>query len=170
MTQLPEPGPRYEVAPALLDYLDYFRSTVSRKVLELSAADRSSSAVPTGWTPEGLLTHLLFMERRWIVWGFCGEDVLEPWGDSTPDGGWRAVPNRSVEQLVQELAEQGSLTRRIVTAAALTDAAIPGGRFSHDAGPPPTLLSILLHVEQEYARHVGHLDIACEILAGVTGE
>ncbi len=26
------------------------------------------------------------------------------------------------------------------------------------------------HVQQEYARHAGHLDIACEILAGVTGE
>lgn len=112
MTELPEPGPRHEVAPALLEYLDYFRSMVSRKVLELSTADRGRSVVPTGWTPEGLLTHLLFMERRWIVWGFCGEDVAEPWGDSGPDEGWRALPDRTVEQLVQELAEQGRLTSR----------------------------------------------------------
>lgn len=170
MTQLPEPGPRYEVAPALLEYLDYFRSMVSRKVVELSAADRGASAVPTGWTPEELLTHLLFMERRWIVWGFCGEDVAEPWGDSAPDGGWRALPDRTVEHLVQGLVEQGAVTRRIVTGAALTDAASLGGRFTAGAGPTPTLLSILLHVQQEYARHAGHLDVACEILAGVTGE
>ncbi len=137
MTELPEPGPRHEVAPALLEYLDYFRSMVSRKVLELSTADRGRSVVPTGWTPEGLLTHLLFMERRWIVWGFCGEDVAEPWGDSGPDEGWRALPDRTVEQLVQELAEQGRLTRQIVTGATLTDVASPGGRFSAEAGPPP---------------------------------
>lgn len=170
MTQFPEPGPRYDVAPSLLEYLDYFRGAVSGKVLQLSAADRSSSAVPTGWTPEALLTHLLFMERRWIVWGFCGKDVPEPWGDTRPGGGWRALPGRSIEQLVEQLAEQGALTRQVVTAAQLTDEASRGGRFSDQAGPAPSLLSILLHVNQEYARHAGHLDVACEILAGITGE
>lgn len=147
------------------------------RVARLTRSERASPHpvcififVPTGWTPEGLLTHLLSMERRWIVWGFCGEDVAEPWGDSGPDGGWRALPDRTVEQLVQELVEQGTLTRQIVTGATLTDVASPGGRFSAEAGPTPTLLSILLHVQQEYTRHAGHLDIACEILAGVTGE
>lgn len=36
MTRFPEPGPRYDTAPALLDYLDYFRGAVSRKVLQLT--------------------------------------------------------------------------------------------------------------------------------------
>src|SRR3712207_7161739 len=26
------------------------------------------------------------MERRWFVWGFLGEQVDEPWGDSRGDG------------------------------------------------------------------------------------
>lgn len=90
-------------------------------------------------------------------------------GRLAADGGWRALPERSIEELVEQLAEQGELTRRTVTAAQLTDEASRGGRFSDEAGPTPTLLSILFHVQQEYAGHPGHLDIACEILAGVTG-
>ncbi|HEX6935423.1 MAG TPA: DUF664 domain-containing protein, partial [Actinomycetes bacterium] len=34
----------------------------------------------------------------------------------------------------------------------------------------PTLIRILFHLLQEYARHVGHLDIARELLDGTTGE
>ena len=36
--------------------------------------------------------------------------------------------------------------------------------------PPATLERVLLHVMQEYARHLGHLDIVAELGGGVTGE
>lgn len=170
MVGFPEPGPKQDVSTAILEYLDYFRDMVTRKVFSLSPADRERSAVPTGWTPEELLTHLLYMERRWVVWGFCGEGIEEPFADSPPTGGWRADPDRTLEELADQLARQGRTTRRVVLGAALTDPARRGGRFSTEAGPTPTLLSILLHLNQEYARHAGHLDVACEILAGITGE
>ena len=43
-----------------------------------------------------------------------------------------------------------------------------GGRFGAD--DRPTLNWILFHVLQEYARHTGHLDVARELIDGVTGE
>lgn len=36
--------------------------------------------------------------------------------------------------------------------------------------PIPTLAWILLHVLQEYARHVGQLDVVRELLDGSVGE
>jgi hypothetical protein len=42
-----------------------------------------------------------------------------------------------------------------------------GGRFSSD---PPTLGWILAHLLQEYARHVGHLDVVRELIDGSVGE
>ena len=35
---------------------------------------------------------------------------------------------------------------------------------------PPTLERILLHLIQEYARHLGHLDIVSELAGGSLGE
>jgi hypothetical protein len=53
-------------------------------------------------------------------------------------------------------------TREIVAAAGLTDPAGTGGRFPIGEEPPP-LIRILFHLLQEYARHVGHLDVAREL-------
>jgi hypothetical protein len=45
----------------------------------------------------------------------------------------------------------------------------PGPRFD-SAKKPPSLVAILFHVLQEYARHAGHLDIARELVDGQAGE
>ena len=44
----------------------------------------------------------------------------------------------------------------------------PGERW--DGAAPATLERCLLHLVQEYARHVGQLDIVRELLDGATGE
>lgn len=44
----------------------------------------------------------------------------------------------------------------------------PGGRW--DGAEPPTLERGLFHLLQEYARHVGHLDVVRELLDGEVGE
>jgi Protein of unknown function (DUF664) len=44
----------------------------------------------------------------------------------------------------------------------------PGERW--DGEPPATLERVLFHLTQEYARHVGHLDIVCELAGGPVGE
>jgi hypothetical protein len=44
----------------------------------------------------------------------------------------------------------------------------PGERW--DGADPPTLERILFHLLQEYARHVGHLDIVTELATGAAGE
>jgi hypothetical protein len=67
------------------------------------------------------------------------------------------------------LDEAARRTREIVEAHELDEVSRLTGRF-RDAESAPQLHWILLHLLQEYARHVGHLDIARELVDGTTGE
>jgi hypothetical protein len=169
--KLREPA-RHLADPAelLLAYLDYYRSAVEHKLVGLSDADLRTSRLPSGWTPLELLKHLVYMERRWLRWGFLAEQVDEPTGDEV-DGRWRVRPDETLTGLLARLHAGGVRTREIVSAAALTDVAPLGGRFQPgDKQPPSSLAWILFHVLQEYARHAGHLDVVRELADGRTGE
>jgi uncharacterized damage-inducible protein DinB len=156
-------------AELLAGYLDYYRDGVLRKFDGLSDAEARNSRVPSGWTPLGLLKHLAYMERRWLRWGFAAEQVAEPWGDNDNDGGWHVEPGETVEEVTAFFREQGIRSQAIIANAKLTDRAAVGGRFKSEEDAP-TLAWILFHVLQEYARHLGHLDIARELADGLTGE
>lgn len=156
-------------AALLVGYLDFYRDAALRKLDGLSDEQLRHSRVPSGWTPLELLKHLAFVELRWLRWGFAAEPVAEPWGDRGPDDRWHVGEDETTDQVKAFFLEQCDRSRAIVAAARLTDQAAVGGRFSAEV-PPPTLAWILFHVLQEYARHVGHLDIAVELAGGPTGE
>lgn len=156
-------------ANALLTYLEFFRSVVADKVAGLDEDTLRSSVLPSGWSPLELVKHLAFMERRWVVWGFLGEQIADPWGDDDTSGRWHVAPQESAASLVDALRAGGRRTREVVEASPLSAPARTGGRFGADQ-PTPTLERILLHLLQEYARHVGHLDVVRELLDGAVGE
>lgn len=166
------PNPSTEVgdrSQVLLGYLDFYRATVAEKVGGLGDHNLRRSVLPSGWTPLELVKHLVYMERRWLVWGFLGEPVEQPWGDNGEEGRWRVEPDETAEALLAALREGGRRTRSIVETAELSDAARVGGRFGSDA-EAPVLERILLHVLQECARHCGHLDVVRELMDGAVGE
>ncbi len=167
-TPYPEPAQTDDLRGVLLDYLDFYRGVVAAKLAGLSADELSGSVVPSGWTPSGLVHHLVNVERRWLEWGFLGEQVEEPWRDASADGGWASLELSDAE-LRTMLDDAGAHTRSIVETHELTDVSAVTGRF-RDAATAPQLQWILLHLVQEYARHVGHLDIARELIDGQTGE
>lgn len=163
-----EPRSTGDLRGLLLDYLDFYRSVVAAKVEGLGEGELRVSRLPSGWTPAGMLTHLVHMEQRWLVWGFLAEPVDEPWGDRADGPGW-VDPDATASELVARLHAGGRRTREIVEAHPLAARAAVGGRFgSQDEAP--LLQWILLHVLQEYARHAGHLDIVRELVDGSTGE
>jgi Protein of unknown function (DUF664) len=153
----------------LLGYLDYYRSAIARKVEGLTDAELRASRLPSGWKPLELLKHLVYMERRWLRWGFLAEPVPMPWGDQDEAGRWRTGPEETAADLVAAMYDGGQRTRAIVTGTDLAQIGAVGGRFTADE-QRPTLAWILFHVLQEYARHAGHLDIARELADGITGE
>ena len=164
----PEPTrPADSRAEVFLGYLDYFRSVLAHKLEGLPESELRSSRLPSGWTPIELLKHLTQVELRWLEWGFEGQEVAEPWAESR-DGRWYVAPDESLADLLAALPAQAARSRAVVEAHQLSDVGAPGERW--DGADPPSLERILFHLVQEYARHVGHLDIVRELADGVVGE
>lgn len=164
----PEPTePHASRGDVLLGYLDYFRSVVVARLQGLSDDELRTSRLPSGWAPLELLKHLVHAEHRWVVWGFEGEPVAQPWGEER-DGRWFVADGENLPDLVAALRDQAERTRAVVEAHDLSDVGRPGERWR--GAPPATLERVLLHLVQEYARHAGHLDIVRELVDGKTGE
>jgi hypothetical protein len=164
----PEPTePAGSRAEVFLRYLDYFRSSLTGKLEALPTAELHNSRLPSGWTPLELLKHLRYVELRWLVWGFEGRHVEEPWADARDDR-WYVAPDETLASLLADLRAQAATTRAIVEAHDLDDIGKPGDRW--EGADPASLERVLFHLLQEYARHVGHLDIVTELATGTTGE
>jgi hypothetical protein len=125
------------------------------------------SRLPSGWTPIELVKHLTYVERRWLEWGFEGLDVGDPWGDRR-DGRWHVDDDEDDEAVLGALAHQGTRTTSIIASHDLDEVGRPSERWGGEA--PPTLERVLFHLLQEYARHLGHLDVVAEIVGGSVGE
>lgn len=167
---IPFPEPTTPVASraeVFLGYLDYFRASVIAKLEGLAPHELRHSRLPSGWTPLELLKHLIFVEMRWIEWGFEGRTVDDPWGDQR-EGRWRVDPGETLQSLAAAWRERGRYTGRVVRSTALDAVGVPGERW--DGAEPATLERVLFHLLQEYARHLGHLDIVAEMSGGPVGE
>jgi uncharacterized damage-inducible protein DinB len=164
----PEPTtPANSRLEVFLRYLDYFRSRLVDKLTGLPTSELRHSRLPSGWTPIELIKHLQHVEMRWLEWGFEGREVADPWADSR-DGRWHVGDDETLDELVAALAEQAERSRAVIRSHDLSAIGQPGERW--DGDDPPPLERILFHLLQEYARHVGHLDIVAEIAGGKTGE
>jgi hypothetical protein len=167
---LPFPEPTDRIASraqVFLGYLDYFRSVVVCKLEGLPDSELRRSRLPSGWTPIQLLKHLTYVELRWLMWGFEGRDVPERWGDNREDR-WYVAADETFADLVLALHAQAAGTRAVVEAHDLSEVGQPGERWG--CADPPPLERVLFHLVQEYARHVGHLDIVRELADGQVGE
>jgi len=157
-------------ADLLPAYLDFYRDALLTKLDGLPEADLRRSILPSGWTPLELLNHLTHVERRWLEWGFRAEQVSAPWGDSHPQTGrWHVGADETYDSVRASFLAQCERSRTIVADSDLGDRARVGGRFE-TADAAPYLSWILFHLLQEYARHVGHIDVVRELLDGSTGE
>ncbi|HEX4092357.1 MAG TPA: DinB family protein [Trebonia sp.] len=148
-------------------YLAFFRDRLAAKARELPADELRRSRLPSGWTPLELVKHLTYVERRWLEWGFEGRPVADPWGDQRDDR-WYVGPEETLDRLLAELAAQAERSTAVITGHDLAEVGQPGERWSGQ--PPATLERVLFHLVQEYARHVGHLDVVCELAGGPIGE
>jgi uncharacterized damage-inducible protein DinB len=164
----PEPTtPAGSRAGVFSRYLAYFRSRVAAKLRALPPDELWISRVESGWTPLELLKHLIHVELRWLEWGFEGRDVAAPWGDSR-DKRWYVAPDETLDGLLADLDAQARRSQQVIDSRDLSEVGQPGERW--DGEPPPALERILFHLMQEYARHLGHLDVVCELAGTGTGE
>ena len=146
----------------LINFLDYYRASLFGKITGLTDDQLRRTVLPSDWTPLELIKHLAYVERRWIRWGFLAEQVPDPWGDHAPGTeSWLVRPDETLQTLRDHLLAQADLTNQVLADHQLDQLSALGGRFSSD---PPTLGWIGFHLLEEYARHVGQLDVVRELI------
>src|SRR5262249_18358145 len=71
-------------------------------------------------------------------------------------------------ELADAARAQAVRSDAVIAGHDLADTGQPGERW--DGEPPATLERVLFHLVQEYARHLGHLDIVSALAGGQLGE
>ncbi len=151
----------------LTGMLEWYRDGVVAKVAGLGDRDARRRLVGSDTTAVGLVKHLALVEDSWFHQRFSGRPAPEPWASAPwaddPDWEFHSAledPLADVVALYQAACERS----RASCADAELDAA------SQDDRRPFTLRYALLHLVEETARHVGHLDILRELTDGTVGE
>jgi len=148
-------------------YLDWYRAIVGRKVEGLSLADASRQLTPSGLSLLGVVKHLGWVEYYWFRYVFAGEDIEPPPRvDDDNAVQFRIEPGDTVDSVLAFYVGQTEQARRITSAATSLDDL--GHRHARLMGVV-SLRWILLHMVEETARHVGHLDLMRETIDGKTG-
>jgi uncharacterized damage-inducible protein DinB len=152
-------------AVALQHYLDAQRASALAVLDGLTDEQLRTSVLPSGWTPLGLIKHLGYAERYWFQTMFCGTAGEVPWPDDDEGQMTSAHPVAEVFTFYREQCERSNA---VLATTPLN--AKPAGRHGSDPdGEVSELRGIVLHMIEETARHVGHLDAARELLDGRTG-
>ncbi|MGH3272162.1 MAG: DUF664 domain-containing protein [Trebonia sp.] len=127
----------------LTGYLNFFEGITLRKISGLTEDQLRTSAVPSGWTPLGMVKHLACTERYWIRHIFLGEQVDFSWpGDRAAE--WRIEESDATDRIIGFYRGERAHTR-LALAGLL--ARTPGQRsFRPGGGPPPTLGWVLCHL------------------------
>jgi uncharacterized damage-inducible protein DinB len=150
----------------LTQFLDYQRIVLWRKVGELDDDGLRQVMTPSGLTLLGILKHLAYVERWWFRVAFAGEDGVDPpWTDDDPDADFRVEPDDTPEIILAMHEDEVARARVIAAGAASFDdiAADPRAKGR-------SLRWIMIHMIEEYARHLGHADIMREAIDGGTGD
>ena len=162
-----EPSTVADELTLLTGFLDWHRETLVLKCSGLPDEQLRRRAVPTSnLSLMGLARHLTKVERYWFRRVLAGEepgelfaatgDIDEDFNDldAATGEGTLAVWRAEVEQC-----------RRVVAQRSLDDeGARPG------AGTRYSVRWVLIHMIEEYGRHMGHADLIREAIDGEVGE
>lgn len=150
----------------LHDYLETQRQHVLDALEGLDDAALRRPAVPSGWTPLGLVQHLTRdVERFWFAAVMAGDqavlDDLFASGDA-----WTVADDIPAEAVIAAYKEECARSNAVI--ARLDLSAPPGvwpeGFFGE--WRPESLRMMVLHVIAETGTHAGHLDIVRELIDG----
>jgi hypothetical protein len=152
---------------ALLKSLSDQRGHVTGALEGLPDATLRRAALPSGWTCLGMVQHLtISVERFWFRGVIAGEPIELTLADDAYAEAWRVGDDVPAEGVLAAYRQEIALADAVIAATPL-DA--PPAMWPDKLWPDwkiPDLRSTILHVITETACHAGHLDAACELLAG----
>jgi uncharacterized damage-inducible protein DinB len=139
----------------LVAYLQRQRELVQWKCAGLDEEAARAQATPSGLSIHGIVRHLAGVERGWLREHFAGEPEERVRDEEFLD------QRQTLAQLLTAYREEAARCDEVVAAHDLGDVS---ARRDH------SLRWILLHLVEEIGRHLGHLDLLCELADGRTGE
>ena len=151
----------------LREWLEMYRATVPLKVAGLTGEQLCAQPVP-GSTLSllGVVRHLTEVERYWLTDVLLGEDSPDIYSHrEAPEGDFElATPEGAPADLERYATEVEQARRHEAAAGSVED---PAKGLRH--GQPVSLRWILTHLLEEYARHLGHMDMLRGAIDGRTG-
>lgn len=152
----------------LVGWLDMQRALVPWKCEGLSEQDAHRPVLTSSplMTMAGVVSHLRWVEHCWLEVLFLNRAPGDnpQFSDEIEDLDMR-VDDVPLARLIDDYARQCAISNEIIAAHDL-DAL--GSNPDFGAGSA-TLRWVLIHLVEETARHVGHLDTTRELLDGVKG-
>jgi uncharacterized damage-inducible protein DinB/predicted enzyme related to lactoylglutathione lyase len=149
--------------------LEWYREGVLLKVAGMQQAAAVVARLRSGTTAAGLVKHLAVVEDIWFTQRFAGQPMPEPWAsapwDGNPDWEFHSARSEPLEDSVALYRAACDRSRGIVAAADSLETTVT----VHDDWQV-SLRFLLLHLVEETARHLGHLDVLRELADGTTGE
>lgn len=153
---------------ALQGFLDAQRRCVLAVVDGLDEAALRRAVLPSGWTPLGLVEHLGDAERVWFQHYVTGRTDPLPWPADERERGGPFASEHPTDAVLGYYRDQCARSAAVLASVPLD--ATPRGALPPDlAALAGSLREVALHMLEETARHVGHLDAARELIDGRTG-
>ncbi len=148
--------------------LDWYRAGVVAKVRGVTQAVASATPLRSSTSIAGLVKHLALVEGAWFEVDFAGSPEPAWWADVD----WDADRDWEFHSAVDEPFED---VVRLYEAACARSRLVAADHDLDELGADTsrrefTLRFVLLHLIEETARHLGHLDVLRELLDGTTGE
>ena len=162
-------GPMTGDKRVVLDHwLDLYRDTVLLTIAGLDAGQLARRAVPPSSSMSliGVVRHLTEVEAYWLRLVLLDEQDVPDYycTPASPDGDFDDIDIVTAAADVAAYCAELATTRANMSAWTDLDAPVRGLR----KGSSVNLRWILIHLIEEYARHLGHMDLLREAVDGRT--
>ena len=170
------PPPRFALdqAPdeltALTQFLDIQRVEFHERAWGLADEQLRATTAASDLTLGALVKHMALVEHTWFEYRFLGTDEREPWAsapwDDDVDWEMTTAANDTGEELFTLFVQACDRSRSVVASTTSLDQL--SVRADND-GQRWNLRWIMIHMIEEYARHLGHADLIRESIDGTVG-
>ncbi|MET0965039.1 MAG: DUF664 domain-containing protein [Nakamurella sp.] len=174
-TTIAEPAPTAGELEMLTFALNRSRAQFAWKVGGLDATALHQPQPPSAMTIGSIIKHLAWVQD-WTAVRLTGrvQEMVAPWRsvdwDADPEYPWRTAVEDSPGELYGLWTASGERLK-----AAIDEVIADGGldrpvQFTFDPTWTPNARRVLVDLHDEYARHVGHVDLFREAIDGLVGE
>jgi hypothetical protein len=162
-------APQADERATLQFFLDYQRAVLARKAHGLTDEQaRLAACPPSDLTILGLVRHMTDVERNWFQYSLQNREhsphyygTAHPEGDE--DGDFHAPPDATLAGALDEYWREIEASNAATAAGSLDD-------VERRERATYSLRWILVHMIEEYARHLGHADLLRQAIDGSTGD